>query len=207
VLLGQLVRGLPRRRTSTRCARPGRLLARACLAGGPDDAVLLVPLVGEERVGELLHLRLEGACVPIEVGVGTEGVDKLETEEGRGPEAEWEGVGAECLLDGEDVLTQVWSPEANGVVGEQMSAPRSLARADGLLANLDPSSARFAEVRRDIAAAERLYDWLDAEHPEWASTAAGSRIADRSQRRDLDVERFARRGGAYCNQARNSVLA
>jgi hypothetical protein len=82
-----------------------------------------------------------------------------------------------------------------------------MTRADGLLVNLDPSSARFAEVRRDIAAAEQLYDWLEAAHPEWASTAAGSRIAVLSQRRDLDVERFARRGGPYCNQARNSVLA
>jgi hypothetical protein len=92
-------------------------------------------------------------------------------------------------------------------VVEQTSAPRSMTRADGLLVNLDPSSARFAEVRRDIAAAEQLYDWLEAAHPEWASTAAGSRIAVLSQRRDLDVERFARRGGPYCNQARNSVLA
>lgn len=77
-----------------------------------------------------------------------------------------------------------------------------------MLVGLEEGGRRHAEVARDIAAARALRSWLVHAHPwNWATSATSSRIADAASLEELEVERFARRGASYCNQARCAVQA
>ena len=69
------------------------------------------------------------------------------------------------------------------------------------LVDLVAAGRRRAEVAQDVAEARRLQAWLTDTHPGWARSASTSRIADAG----LAVEQYAKRGAAYCRQARCGV--
>lgn len=92
-------------------------------------------------------------------------------------------------------------------VPEAPSSAGALSRADNLVAILDPDGRRHDEVVKDVSVAKATLQWLRREHPEWAPSAASSRIADGAALDDLTVERFARAGASYCSGARNGVVS
>jgi hypothetical protein len=95
-------------------------------------------------------------------------------------------------------------------IAEQLEAPATGAgvRADSLAEGLEEGSRRRAEVEADVAEATRLLEWLEVSHPAWLRAGGQpSRIADAATRRDLLVERFAKRGRSYCQQGRCAVVA